>query len=301
MMTNHSPDTVHADTPWPLPLVGPNTAPALPGQDSASIESRLGETERLLESLAAECPDIEDDECFETPSLKLPADFRLSIVVPVYNEQKTVLAVVAKLRRLSLPKQIIIVDDGSTDGTRELLGKLSGLPELQVVLKEQNEGKGAALRTGFAHARGSVVLVQDADLEYDPREIPRLVEPIVLGDADVVYGSRFLEDHTRGSSWLHQVGNRLLTAASNLTTGLRLTDMETCYKVFRADVLDGLNIRQNRFGFEPEVTAKLARRRLTFVELPIRYHARDWQEGKKIGLRDAINALYCIVRYAWCD
>jgi glycosyltransferase involved in cell wall biosynthesis len=285
----------------PLPPVAV-TPPARPAStsalgDSDLLEARLTELEQLAADLHAL-----DGGLDETPvRLNVPADFRLSIVVPVYNEKATIRAILAKLMQLDLPTEIIVVDDGSTDGTRDELQRLIGLPGLQVVLKPSNEGKGAALRTGFQHVTGSTVLVQDADLEYDPRDIPRLLEPLLAGQADVVYGSRFLEQRWSGSSRIHRLGNRLLTIASNLTTGLRLTDMETCYKVFRAEVLNRLTVRQDRFGFEPEVTAKLARRGLRFCEVPIRYHARDWDEGKKIGVRDAVNALFCIVRYAWAD
>jgi glycosyltransferase involved in cell wall biosynthesis len=261
-----------------------------------SIEQRLADLERMAAELeAAERGD-------EPPiQLSIPDDFRLSVVVPVYNERSTVRSIVAKLMQLQLPTEVILVDDGSTDGTRNELQRLEGLPNVQIVLKPSNQGKGAALRSGFQHVTGTVVLVQDADLEYDPRDIPRLLEPLLTGQADVVYGSRFLERRWSGSSSLHRLGNYLLTAASNLTTGLQLTDMETCYKVFSADVLNELTVKQNRFGFEPEVTAKLARRGLKFSEVPVRYHARGWNEGKKIGVRDAVSALFCILRYAWTD
>ena len=236
-----------------------------------------------------------------TYTYQYPADFRLSIVKPVYNEEVTVRQVVARLQALNVPKETIVVDDGSTDGTRRILHDLADLPNIRVVLKPQNEGKGAAVRTGFEHASGDIVLVQDADLEYDPRDIPQLLQPILSGRSEVVYGSRFLEDRRNGSSAIHRFGNRMLTRLSNLTTGLRLTDMETCYKAFRKDVLNGLAIRQDRFGFEPEVTAKLARRGFSVVELPVRYNARAWDDGKKIGIKDAFEALFCIFRYAWCD
>jgi glycosyltransferase involved in cell wall biosynthesis len=290
--------------PTATPLMIPPQLPASPRSDvqrvalaTDSIEARLAE----LEQLAAELEALDDEALLPPVRLDVPADFRLSIVVPVYNECATIRAILAKLLRLELPTEIIVVDDGSTDGTREQLQQFEGLPNLRIILKSANAGKGAALRTGFDQVTGSMVLVQDADLEYDPRDIPRLLQPILAGNVDVVYGSRFLERHWTGSSIMHRLGNRLLTAASNWTTGLRLTDMETCYKVFRADVLSQLTVRQDRFGFEPEVTAKLARRGLTFCEVPIRYRARDWDAGKKIGLRDAINALFCIVRYAWVD
>jgi glycosyltransferase involved in cell wall biosynthesis len=231
----------------------------------------------------------------------LPEGFLLSIVVPVYNEESTIHQVIDRLRSLPLPKEIVVVDDASTDGTREVLRSLERMPDVHVIYKPSNEGKGAALRTGFEYVTGDLVVVQDADLEYNPGEIPPLLKPILEGRSDVVYGSRFLEKRHRGSSGVHRLGNRMLTVASNLLTGLRLTDMETCYKVMRRDVVDALHIQQNRFGFEPEVTAKLARLQYRITELPVSYHARSFAEGKKIGLRDAANALYCIVRYAWTD
>ena len=195
----------------------------------------------------------------------------------------------------------MIVDDKSTDGTAEILRELCRLPNVKVVLKPCNEGKGAALRTGFHHTTGQVVVVQDADLEYDPRDIPKLIQPIVEGDSDVVYGTRFSGMETRGSSLAHRWGNRCLTLLSNLFTGYRLTDMETCYKVFRREILAGIPLCQDRFGFEPEFTAKLSRRGYQIMERPIRYHARDWDEGKKIGVRDLVEAIFCIVRYSWGD
>jgi glycosyltransferase involved in cell wall biosynthesis len=228
----------------------------------------------------------------------LPAQFLLSVVVPVYNERETIGTVIGSLRQLPVPLEIVAVDDHSCDGTTALLRRLeTQFPELQVVYKDQNEGKGAALRAGFGRARGDVVIVQDGDLEYDPRDIPRLLEPIVQGQADVVYGSRFLERKWAGSSALHRCGNRALTLISNITTGLKLTDMETCYKAFRREVLAQINLEQDGFGFEAEVTAKVARGGWRVVEVPISYAARGWRQGKKIGLRDALNALYCVVRY----
>jgi glycosyltransferase involved in cell wall biosynthesis len=200
-----------------------------------------------------------------------------------------------------LPKEIIVVDDASIDGTRQALAQIDHIPDLHIISKPHNEGKGAALRTAFRRASGDVIVVQDADLEYDPRDIVPLVRPIVEGTADVVYGSRFGAGGQPGSSRLHRAGNRLLTWASNLTTGLAITDMETCYKAFRREVLRDFEIRQNRFGFEPEVTAKIARRKHRVAEVPISYAARSYAEGKKIGVADLLNALYCIARYAVCD
>lgn len=233
--------------------------------------------------------------------VEIPEGFKLTVVVPVYNEQQTVAEILARVRAVPIPKEIIVVDDHSTDGTRAVLEQLADWPELRVIYKSQNEGKGAALRTGFAVASGDVVVVQDADLEYDPNDLPSLLEPILRGEADVVYGSRYLHDVPQDPSFLHRFGNRLLTWASNLFTGLRLTDMETCYKMIPRPLLQSIVIQQNRFGFEPEVTAKLARRGVRIKELPIRYEGRGYQEGKKIGWRDGCNAFYCVVRYRWWD
>ena len=237
----------------------------------------------------------------EPLDMELPADFKLSVVIPVYNEEMTLRAIVGRVAVIPVPKEIILIDDCSTDGTREILKSLEQVSDLRVIYKPQNEGKGAALRTGFAAAQGDVVVVQDADLEYDPRDFPQLLKPILSGEADVVYGSRFLGNSQQDPSWLHRFGNGLLTRASNLFTGLRLTDMETCYKAFRRDMLTGIEIRQDRFGFEPEVTAKLARRGARVSEIPISYDGRGYEEGKKIGLKDALNAFYCIVRYGLKD
>lgn len=230
-----------------------------------------------------------------------PAGFKLSIVMPVYNEEKTLREIVRRVKATPLPKEIILVDDCSKDGTREILAELAEDPEIHVIYKPQNEGKGAALRTGFMHAGGTAVIVQDADLEYDPRDIAAVVRPLALGECDVVYGSRFMRNTSRDSSLVHRFGNWFLTFASNLTTGLKITDMETCYKAFRREVLLGFSIQQNRFGFEPEVTAKIARRKHRIQEVPIQYQARSYAEGKKIGVKDLFNALWCIVRYGWRD
>ena len=225
----------------------------------------------------------------------------LSVVIPVYNEATTLRELVARVQAVPLEKELILVDDRSTDGSRAILRELEQQPNVRVLYHEFNHGKGAALRTGFLAAAGELVLVQDADLEYDPRDYPQLLEPILSGEANVVYGSRFLGDAIRDSSRLHRFGNWLLTWFSNRFTGQSLTDMETCYKVFRRSVLAEIDIEQDRFGFEPEITAKLSRRRERIVEVPIAYRGRSYDEGKKIGLRDAVNALYCIVRYAVRD
>jgi glycosyltransferase involved in cell wall biosynthesis len=229
---------------------------------------------------------------------------KLTIVIPCYNELKTIDAIVHAVRQSQYPdKEIIIVDDCSSDGTREKLKteiEPSGVVE-RVIYHERNQGKGAALRTGFRHATGDIVIVQDADLEYDPNEYPRLVEPIVSGRADVVYGSRFAggEAHRVLYFW-HRVGNSFLTLLSNMLTDLDLTDMETCYKAFRREVIQSIEIEEERFGFEPEITAKIARQRgLRIYEVGISYYGRTYEEGKKIGWKDGCRAIYCIIKYNW--
>lgn len=196
-------------------------------------------------------------------------------------------------------KEIIVVDDGSTDGTRDVLdAEAKTVPGVRVLLQPQNQGKGAALRRGFQEARGDVVIVQDADLEYDPNEIPKVIAPIVDGNADVVYGSRFLGGPHRVLYYWHSVGNHLLTTISNMVTDLNLTDMETCYKAFRRDVIQAIKIEEDRFGFEPEVTVKLARQPgIRIYEMPISYHGRRYDQGKKIGMKDGFRALYCLAKY----
>ena len=224
---------------------------------------------------------------------------KLTIIIPCYNEVKTIRAIVEAVRAVPVAeKEIIIVDDYSRDGTRELL-RTEILPSVaQVLYHEKNQGKGAALRTGFAAATGDLIIVQDADLEYDPQEYPRLIRPIVDGRADVVFGSRFMgNDAHRVVYFWHMVGNRILTLASNMFTNLNLTDMETCYKVFRREVIQKIKIEENRFGFEPEITAKVARLRVPIYEVGISYFGRTYEEGKKIGWRDGFRALYAIVKY----
>ena len=224
---------------------------------------------------------------------------KLSVVIPCYNEVDTLEDIVDAVRNSSYqPKEIIVVDDGSTDGSREKLnGPVVGKVD-RIILHERNRGKGAALRSGFAAATGDIVVVQDADLEYDPNEYGRLVQPILEGKADVVFGSRFLggEPHRVLYFW-HSVGNGLLTLLSNMFTNLNLTDMETCYKVFRREVIQGIRIEEDRFGFEPEITAKVARTGARIYEVGISYSGRTYAEGKKIGWKDGLRALYCIVKY----
>jgi glycosyltransferase involved in cell wall biosynthesis len=227
----------------------------------------------------------------------------LSIVVPVFNEERTIRELLAAVLAVPVePKEVIVVDDCSTDGTLQALQELASLhPRLRILMQPRNQGKGGALHAGFAATRGAIVVVQDADLEYDPREIPRLLQPIERGEADVVYGSRFLGPNRSAASPVQRWGNWLLTKLSNATTGLRLTDMETCYKVFRGDLLRSLPLRQQRFGFEPEVTAKIARRSWRVVEVPVSFQPRSYAEGKKIGWLDLLNAVWCIGRYAFND
>jgi len=223
---------------------------------------------------------------------------KLTVVVPCYNEKNTLEAIVQAIQASPYEnKEIIIVDDFSTDGTRDLLKTLESKVS-KVLYHSHNQGKGAALRTGIQAATGDVVVIQDADLEYDPNEYPRLVEPIVNNKADVVFGSRFMggEPHRVVYFW-HRVGNGLLTLLSNMMTNLNLTDMETCYKVFRRDIIQSITIEENRFGFEPEITAKIAKTRCRIYEVGISYYGRTYEEGKKIGWKDGVRAIYCILKY----
>ena len=228
----------------------------------------------------------------------------VSVVIPVFNEMRTLEQVIKRVQAVPVEKEIILVDDYSNDGSRELVQSLGEQPNVRAVLHEYNQGKGAALRSGFAAAAGDVVLIQDADLEYDPNDYPKLLGPIVENDADVVYGSRFAGGEThRVLYFWHSVGNRFLTLLSNIMTNLNLTDMEVCYKVFRREIIQSIDLKENRFGFEPEVTARLARfrkpdgSRLKIFEVGISYAGRTYDEGKKIGWRDGVRAIWCIIRY----
>jgi glycosyltransferase involved in cell wall biosynthesis len=223
----------------------------------------------------------------------------VSVVVPCFNEKATILGLLEKVIAAPFEKEILVIDDGSTDGTRDLLlNEATRLPTVRVILQEKNQGKGAALRRGFLAAKGDIVIVQDADLEYDPREIPKVVAPILEGDADVVYGSRFMGGTHRVLYYWHSVGNHALTTLSNMVTNLNLTDMETCYKAFRREIIQSITIEEDRFGFEPEITVKLSRKEnIRIYEVPISYRGRQYNEGKKIGLKDAFRALYCLTKY----
>jgi glycosyltransferase involved in cell wall biosynthesis len=222
----------------------------------------------------------------------------LSVVIPAYNEERTIETLIERVRSVALDKEIIVVDDCSTDATRRKLEQLSAAGLIRAFHHEKNQGKGAALRTGFAEARGDVVIIQDADLEYDPNEYPKLIKPILDGKADVVYGSRFAggESHRVLYYW-HSVGNQVLTQLSNMFTGLNLTDMETCYKAFRREVIQQISIEESRFGFEPEITAKVAKLGCRIYEVGVSYSGRTYKEGKKINWKDGVSAIRCILKY----
>jgi glycosyltransferase involved in cell wall biosynthesis len=288
------------------PVAPPKPTPDAPADEDVlrRIESTLDLIEAVQQKarLSEEAPHTEST--FATIPLVSVAPgttLDVSVVIPVYNERETIHEIVRRVMAAGMHRQIVIVDDGSTDGTAEELAILADQPGIHVIWHNQNRGKGAALRTALQNVKGEVVLIQDADLEYDPTDYPRLLAPIERGEADVVFGSRYLENTAQDQTAMHRWGNRLLTAASNRMTGRRLTDMETCYKVFRTATLRGMTLRENRFGFEPEITAKLARRGARLCEVPVRYEARSYDQGKKIRLRDGLRALYAIVRYAWWD
>lgn len=288
----------------PVPIVPKRRDPDESYQPADDTNS--ARFEEILKRLRA-CEGLVEDElqAYRTPSFgEAPSprtDYLLSIVIPVYNEEATVARVLSRVSALPLNTEIVIVDDCSTDGTRSILAKLADIENVNVILKEKNAGKGAALQTAFDHVTGDFVVVQDADLEYDPRDIPALIQPLLKGEADIVYGSRFLGEELQDESMIHRLGNAILTGASNLFSGLKLTDMETCYKAFTIEAINAIELDQKRFGIEPEITAKLARLGFRFVEIPITYQSRGYDEGKKIGVRDLFNAFYCIGRYGVKD
>jgi glycosyltransferase involved in cell wall biosynthesis len=227
---------------------------------------------------------------------------KISIIIPVFNEKKSIEEIIKRVQAVDvgLEKEIIIVDDCSQDGTRQILEKLN-YPNMKLFFHSKNKGKGAALQTGFSKAEGDIILIQDADLEYDPKEYHKLLLPILDGRADVVYGSRFLGGPHRVLFFWHYVGNKILTMLSNMTSNLNLTDMETCYKVFKKEILNKIKIKSKRFGFEPEVTIKFAKLKCRIYEVPISYSGRDYSEGKKIGWKDGIAAIFHIIRYKFFD
>jgi glycosyltransferase involved in cell wall biosynthesis len=233
-------------------------------------------------------------------SQSLDIEMKLSILIPCFNERKTINEILSRVEACAYgPKEIIVIDDYSIDGTRDILSKRPSRDSERIIFHEKNQGKGAALRTGIAAATGDIVIIQDADLEYDPNDIPRIIEPILAGRADVVYGSRFIggEAHRVLYFW-HRIGNGLLTLLSNMLTDLNLTDMETCYKAFRAKIIKEIDLKESRFGFEPEITAKIAKvPNVRIYEIGISYSGRTYSEGKKIGWKDGFRALYCIIKY----
>ena len=222
---------------------------------------------------------------------------KLSIVIPVYNERDTLRALISRVEAVDYEKEIILIDDYSTDGTRDVLKDYEGRENFQVLYHDHNKGKGAALQTGFSKTRGEIIIIQDADLEYNPTDYGILLEPILDGRADVVFGSRFLGGPHRVLFFWHYLGNKFLTTLSNMLTNLNLTDMEVCYKVFRKSILDQITIEEDRFGFEPEITAKVARLGCRIYEVGISYSGRTYEEGKKIGWRDGVRAFWCILKY----
>jgi len=226
---------------------------------------------------------------------------KLSVIIPVYNEVESIREIVRRVQKVRMADEIIIVDDGSTDGTRDLLAKLDGRRGLRVIFHERNQGKGSAVRAGISQARGDVLLIQDADLEYDPHDYPSLLKPIADGVADVVYGSRFLGGPRRVTMFWHMIANHLLTLTTNLLYDTILSDMETGYKVFRREVLEGITLRAKRFDFEPEFTAKMLKRHVRIFEVPITFNPRDYSEGKKIKLKDAFEAVWTLIKYRFVD
>ena len=230
-----------------------------------------------------------------------PVHMKLSVIIPVYNEVESIQVIIQRVHATKLAQEIIVIDDGSKDGTRDVLKKLDGKKGVRIILHEKNKGKGAAVRTGMAAAKGDVLLIQDADLEYDPRDYPQLLEPIHEGLADIVYGSRFLGRAHRVTMFWHLVANKMLTLMTNILYNTILTDMETGYKVFRREILDGMVLHANSFNFEPEFTAKILKRHFRIFEVPITFNPRDYAEGKKIKLQDAFEAVWTLIKYRFVE
>ncbi|VTR91329.1 Glycosyl transferase family 2 OS=Isosphaera pallida (strain ATCC 43644 / DSM 9630 / IS1B) GN=Isop_3447 PE=4 SV=1: Glycos_transf_2 [Gemmata massiliana] len=287
-------------------------APGTPAEKLAEIAPELAP---LLERMAAD-PNarvalleqlLGVNACRQIGIYPIPPGFKLSVVIPVYNEERWLAELVRRVQAVEIPKELILVNDFSKDGTPAILAQLEKqYDNVRVFHQPKNMGKGAALREGFKHCTGDLVIVQDADWEYDPAEYPKLIQPILDGRADVVIGSRFIGESHRVLYYWHSVGNKVLTTLSNWCTNLNLTDMETCYKVFKREIIQGMTLKSDRFGFEPEVTAKIARRRKgqprwRIFEVPISYSGRTYEEGKKIGMKDGFQALYCIIRYWLAD
>jgi glycosyltransferase involved in cell wall biosynthesis len=285
----------------------PHSTDSTPRSFTADFTGDAERTEWLLKNLG-------ETFCRKLGVFRIPDTLTLSVVIPVYNERNTIHEILRRVRAVPIKKQIIVVDDCSSDGTRDVLKGLEQQDDdLTVVYHVINQGKGAALRTGFREATGDIVVVQDADLEYNPEQFPQLIQPIVEELADVVFGSRFIGETHRVLYFWHSLANKFLTLLSNMFTNLNLTDMEVCYKVFRREVIQGIKLKSDRFGFEPEVTAKVARfhfpsqngqarRRCRIYEIPVSYHGRTYSEGKHIRpIRDGFQALYCIIRYAIAD
>ncbi|AMV29532.1 Undecaprenyl-phosphate 4-deoxy-4-formamido-L-arabinose transferase [Gemmata sp. SH-PL17] len=287
-------------------------APGTPAEKLAEIAPELAP---LLERMAAD-PNarvalleqlLGVNACRQIGIYPIPPGFKLSVVIPVYNEERWLAELVRRVQAVEIPKELILVNDFSKDGTPAILAQLEKqYDNVRVFHQPKNMGKGAALREGFKHCTGDLVIVQDADWEYDPAEYPKLIQPILDGRADVVIGSRFIGESHRVLYYWHSVGNKVLTTLSNWCTNLNLTDMETCYKVFKREIIQGMTLKSDRFGFEPEVTAKIARKRKgqprwRIFEVPISYSGRTYEEGKKIGMKDGFQALYCIIRYWLAD
>jgi glycosyltransferase involved in cell wall biosynthesis len=279
----------------------PDEKPAARSADLAALLDRIASDPNARAAVLKQL--LGEAACRQIGIYPIPPGFKLSVVIPVYNEERWLAELVRRVQAVEIPKELVLVNDCSTDGTPAILAQLEKqYDNVRVFHQPKNMGKGAALREGFKHCTGDVVIVQDADWEYDPAEYPKLIQPVLDGRADVVIGSRFIGESHRVLYYWHSVANKGLTMLSNWFTNLNLTDMETCYKVFKREVIQGITLKSNRFGFEPEVTAKIARKRAgqprwRVYEVPISYSGRTYEEGKKIGMKDAFQALYCIVRY----